>query len=369
MRTTSAISFYCRPSKADRNGLSPLECSVTICGQRKFFNLPYVKFKASDFNKRKPSQEILEVLDLWRVRINTYMVDMMRQGMVITAETLRETVQSGGTRSYTCSRLFSDYLIILKKRVLANDLQPSVYRKYQLVAERALKIIGSDKDVTAITPSVIKHIEVAWKAQLDAATLVGYLTKLKTFIRYGQDNGKILINPFQGIKIVRPNKPIKALTEEEVNHLLTLSLEPRIQRALDCFLVQCGTGMAYSDLMSFNIEDMKLFEGHWYISKPRKKTGKVFTALVLDFAAVIINKYQVLPHLTNQYYNRALKLVNRTYSSHLGRRTYASIMKAHNAPMEVVAAALGDDVKTTMKYYAKVLDSTIIKEQIKVMKK
>ena len=60
--------------------------------------------------------------------------------------------------------------------------------------------------------------------------------------------------------------------------------------------------------------------------------------------------------------------INKTYTSHLGRRTYASIMRAHNAPMEVVAAALGDNVSTTIKYYAKVLDSTIIKQQIEVFK-
>ena len=368
MRTTSAISFYCRESKKDRYGLSPVECSVTICGQRKFFNLPYVKLKASDFNKKRPDKSVVELCDLWRTRINSYMMDMLRQGMVVTAETLRETIQSGGVRAYTCERLFYDYLALLNKRVKINDLSPAVYRKYELVAERALKFIGKDKDVSTITPAVIKNIEIAWKSSLDAATLVGYLTKLKTFIKYGQDNGKITINPFQGIKITRVSKPIKALTEEEVNHLLTLNLEPRLQRCLDCLLIQIGTGMAYSDLMDFQLSDMKFFEGHWYISKPRNKTGKVFTALVLDFAVTIIQHYKVIPRLTNQYYNRALKLINPTYTSHLGRRTYASILANRNAPMEVVAAALGDDVKTAVSYYAKVLDSTIIKQQIEVFK-
>ena len=122
--------------------------------------------------------------------------------------------------------------------------------------------------------------------------------------------------------------------------------------------------MAYADLMDFKIEDLKEESGHYYISKQRAKTGKMFVALVLPFAVTIIKKYQVLPHLTNQYYNRSLKLINKTYTSHLGRRTYASIMRAHNAPMEVIAAALGDNVSTTVKYYAKVLDKTIIQQQI-----
>ena len=368
MRTTSAISFYCRESKKDRYGFSPCECSVSICGSRKFFNLPYVRFRPEEFNKKKPSQDIIEVLDIWRVKINGYMLDMMRQGMVITASTLREIIQSGGVRAYTAQRLFNDYLLLLKKRVNVN-LTPAVYRKYELVADKALKIIGNDADVSAITPAIIKSIEINWRANYDPATLVGYLTKLKTFIKYGMDNGKIAINPFQGIKITRPNKPILALKESEVEYLLTLNLDSRLQRTLDTFLVQCATGMAYADLLSFKFEDMKCLEGHYYISKKRIKTGKVFTALVLPFGVDIIKHYRGVPRVpSNQVYNRFLKEINPTYTSHLGRRTYASILANRNAPMSVVAAALGDDVQTATRYYAKVLDSTIIKQQISVFK-
>ena len=326
-----------------------------------------MRFKPTDFNRKHPSPEILEALDLWRARINSYMVQMMREGMVITAETLRETIQSGGVRAYTCGRLFDDYLLILRKRV-GVDLKPSVYRKYELVAEKALKFVSRDSDVSKITPHLVKTIEVAWRGQYDPATLVGYLTRLKTFIRYGMDNGKITVNPFQNIRITKPVKPIKALSEEEVKYLLTLSLEPRLQRVLDLFLVQCATGMAYADLADFSAEDMRNEGGYYYISKPRKKTGKTFTALVLPFGVPIILKYKVFKIPTNQYYNRALKLINHTYTSHLGRRTFASILANKNAPMSVVAAALGDDVQTAVRYYAKVLDSTVIKQQISVLK-
>lgn len=367
MRTTSSFSFYCRSSKKDRNGYAPLEVSISICGTRKFLNLP-MKFRPQDFNKKKPSSEILEALDLWRVKINGYMLDMMKQGMVVTASTLREIIQSGGVRAYTAQRLFNDYLLLLKKRVNVN-LSPSVYRKYELVAEKALKFIGNDTDVSAITPAVIKNIEVSWRANYDPATMVGLITKLKTFIRYGMDNGKILTNPFQGIKIARPNKPILALKESEVEYLLTLNLDSRLQRTLDTFLVQCATGMAYADLLSFKFEDMKCFEGHYYISKKRAKTGKVFTALVLPFGVDIIKHYRGVPRVpSNQVYNRFLKEINPTYTSHLGRRTFASILANKNAPMSVVAAALGDDVQTAVRYYAKVLDSTVIKQQISVLK-
>lgn len=367
MRTTSAISFYCRESKKDRNGYAPLECSVTICGERRFLNLP-MKFKPQDFNKKRPSQEIIETLDLWRGKINSYMIELMKVGRPITSEILRRAIQEGGVmiRPYTVGDLFDDYLNILRKRVDI-DLKPTVYRKYELTALFALKYAHRDDEISKMTPYTIKTIEVALRARYDPSTTAGYLTRLKTFIRFGMDNGKLTVNPFQNIRIVKPVKPIRALEETEVQHLLTLSLEPRLQRVLDLFLIQCGTGMAYSDLMDFEVNDMKK-EGDWYyISKPRNKTGKTFTALVLPWAVPIIFHYGVLPKITNQVYNRYLKEVDGRLTSHMGRRTYASTLANKNVSMEVVAAALGDNQQVTARYYAKILDKTVIRQQISAL--
>lgn len=367
MRTTSSISFFCRESKVNRNGYAPLECSVTLSGQRKFLNLP-MKFKPSDFNRKRPNQEIVEALDLWRSRINSYMVDMMKMGMVITSDSLRQVIQQGGVRAYTVGRLFDDYLRILQKRV-GVDLKPTVYRKYELVAERALKFLNRDADVSTITPHMIKTIEVTWRAQFDPSTLVGYLTRLKTFITYGRDNGLITVNPFQGIRITKPVKPIKALTEEEVMNLLGMSLEPRLQRVLDLWLIQAGTGMSYSDLMDFEIGDLKKEGEYFYLSKMRNKTGRVFTALVLPFAEPIIFHYVTLPKISNQVYNRYLKEIDPRLTTHMGRRTYASILAARGCDMNVVSAALGDNLSTASKYYIKRYESQLVKQQIDAISK
>lgn len=287
--------------------------------------------------------------------------------MVITAGTLRQVIQQGGVKAYSVGRLFDDYLLILRKRV-GVDLKESVYRKYELVAARALEFISRDADVSSITPALIKTIEVTWRARFDPATLVGYLTRLKTFTKYALANGILRIDPFQNVKIVKPNKPIKFLTEKEISHLLSLSLEPRLQRILDLFLIQCGTGMAYVDLMDFNITDLKKEGEYYYIHKNRNKTGRAFTALVLPFAVPIIKHYQTIPKVCNQVYNRYLKEIDPRLTTHMGRRSYASYLCNRNVTMEVVAGALGSNIQTTIRYYAKVMDSTIIREQIKVLK-
>ena len=363
MRTTSSIQFYCRKCKTDRNGYAPLECSITLSGQRKFLNLP-IKFKP--YGKRPPV-EVLEAMDLWRNRITQYQVDMMRENMVITAETLREVIQQGGVRTYTVGRLFNDYLYLLRKRV-GIDLKDTVYRKYELVAEKALKYVSRDADISKITPHLIQTIIGDWRGLYDASTLCGYATRLKTFIRYGMDNGHITVNPFQGIRLSKPVKPIKYLTEDEVMNLLALSLEPRLQRVLDLFLIQCGTGMAYADICNFTLDDLRQVGEYHYISKNRVKSGKNFTAIVFPWAVPIIKPYKTLPVISNQVYNRYLKEINSSLTSHMGRRTYATLLYNKKVSMDAVAAALGDNPQIAARYYAKVFDSTILTEQMTAFK-
>lgn len=371
MRITSSIQFYCRQSKANKQGFSPLECSVTLCGSRKFINLP-MKFKASEFNKRKPDPSIVECLDLWRNRINDYTIQMMREGMVITAETLRQVIADGGVRAYTVGRLFDDYLILLRKRVGIN-LKDTVYRKYEIVAEKALKFVRRDADCSALTPSLIRTIEADWRAVFDPSTLCGYLTRLKSFIKYGMDNGHITVNPFQGVKITKPKKEIKYLTEEQTIRLRNAVMPTDcLQRVLDLFLIQCGTGMAYADLMEFKKEDLKEEGGNYYISKKRVKTGSVFTALVIPWCLPIINHYNTLPHISNQKFNKYLKEVGAicgipNLTTHYGRRSYATFLANRNLDIGTVAACLGDNPAVASQYYAKIFESTIVKKAASIL--
>lgn len=366
MRTTSSIQFYCRKSKCDRNGYAPLECSITLSGTRKFLNLP-VKFKP--YNSNKPPKEVLECMDLWRVRITEYINQMMKAGMVVTPATLRTVIQQGGVKAMTCQRLFEDYLLLLKKRV-GVDLTPSVYRKYELCAQKCLNLIDREADVSSITPAVVKRLEGYFKANYDAATVVGYLTRMKTMLNYGWNNGFFQINPTQFLKITKPVKPIRCLTEEEVMDILATNYRGAMRRIADLFLIQCSSGLSFSDLMDFSADDLKQEGDFYYISKPRKKTGKVFTAIVLPFGVPIIQHYgKYLPKISNQKYNKRLKEIRPDITSHYGRRTYASILVARGVDMSVASAALGDNLATAAKYYIKRYDTQIVREQIKAFEK
>lgn len=180
MRTTYSISFYCRKSKADRQGLAPIEVSIIINGQRKFINCP-LKCSPEEFNRKRRPKYIQDYVDTQRVKMATIVSEMATNGIPLTTESLREYVRSGGVKSYTIEDLFTDYCNLLSKRV-DHDLTLAAYIKYCYVRDHFYKFIDKSKEVTAITPAVIQEFYVTLKQKYEDSTSGGIMTRLKTFI-------------------------------------------------------------------------------------------------------------------------------------------------------------------------------------------
>ena len=73
-RLTSSLTFYCRNCKKDKQGLSPIEASIIISGQRTFINLPR-KESPAEFKRQtttKKTTDIKQYLDEVRTLFNHY---------------------------------------------------------------------------------------------------------------------------------------------------------------------------------------------------------------------------------------------------------------------------------------------------------
>ena len=376
MRTTQSLQFYCRSSKENKDGLSPLELSIILNGERKFINLP-VKFSPKDFNRARPPKEITECVDAWRYRITDYTTQMMNQGLPVTSESLREVIRTGGIRSYTVGDLFNDYLSILKVRI-GQDLTPNVYRKYELIRDKFFQFISPDSSVTHITNSLIQRFYAHLNSLYDLSTSAGYMTKLKTFVRFAMDNDRLRVNPFQGITIKKGHKDIITLTEEEINRIKQTELySDSLDKVRDCFLVMCGTGLAYIDLKDLKREDIiRTGDNLSYIEKRRHKTNQPYTSIVLPFALEIIDRYQKLPVISNQKMNAYLKQIAvmcgidpKKVHCHTGRKTYGQLLLSKGVRMETVARTLGhSSTKITESYYCRPRTNDIIQEVSSIMK-
>lgn len=373
MRTTSSIQFYCRESKANRQGLSPVEVSIVINGSRVFMNLP-LKYCAKDFNAKRKRSDITEALDGWRMRISVYMTDLLSHNIPLTAESLRWVIQNGGIPVYKISNLFEEYLELLRMRI-GTDLTEGVYRKYELVKELFFSQIDSSRECSIITPAVIKRFYAYLNQRYETSTSAGYMTKLKTFITYGIDNDRIRINPFQGIRIVKGRKDITYLTEKEIKAIKEAEIgNESLSKVRDCFIVMCGTGLSYSDLKELRKEDILEYEGIRYIKKRRVKNGQPYTSVIMSWAWDIIERYDRLPVISNQKTNVYLHQIevilglSKSLHCHLARHSYATLLINKSVPITSISKALGhSNQQITTSYYAKLLDRTVIEDIGKIL--
>ena len=376
MRNTFNIAFYCRASKADRNGLSPIELSLSINSKRLFKNLPY-RCKASDFNRKKKPTDIERYLDATKKNINEYTIQMAEMGIPLTADNLLSIISTGGVHQYTVGDMFKDYLHILEQRIDI-DLTLAVYRKYELVHKLFAQYVPDITELATVTNANITQFQIVLKGKYDSSTAAGYLTKLKAFFRFAIDNGHLKVNPFFGIKIVKEKKDIAVLTETEMTSLQTKELHiDRLNKVRDIWLFQASSGLAYSDLVNITPEDIKEDGGVYYINKKRQKTGTEFTSVILPFGVDILHKYNFkLPVISNQRLNAYLKEIQTicgiqtNLHSHLARHQYCTTLLNAGVRLETVAKAAGHrNTKITQAFYAKLLNDTVITEISKQIKK
>ena len=370
MRTTSSVQFYCRKSKVGKrtNGLAPVEISIIICGQRTYCTLP-LKFAPEEFNKKRQPQYIAEALDAWRTKINGYQTQMLKLGIRITPSTLKEAIQKDGFRHYSVGQMFHDYQAILRKRI-GVDLSEGVYNKYVLMEKRIYEFVAPEDDIEVITPQLVQTIAAHWRASYDPSTYAQYLTRFKTYIKYVRSLGYLPIDPYINIKITRPIKPIKVLTEEEIEDLLHRTYDSRLQAILDMFIAMLATGMSYSDMQEYRRSQHLHKEGDFfYVSKQRVKTKKWFHALVLPFGVPYLVRQEQFKRISNQKFNKALKSIDPRLTTHYGRRSYATYLANCGSSMDIntIATALGDDPATAMRYYTRIFPEKMIQRQINLI--
>lgn len=372
-RLTSSLTFYCRNCKKDKKGLAPIEASIIISGQRTFISLPR-KERPEEFKKQTDTRkdtDIKQYLEEIRSLFNHYQTELLQQGLPITPQTLKDAFKNGGVASYTIERLFDDFLAHTQKRV-GYDLTPGAYQKYEYVRNLFFKYIDKKKEVSAITCSVIDSFYVSLQQKYNLATSASHMTRLKTIITYGIDDGHLKINPFKNVKVKHGKKKIEYLTEEELQRIKDLRFENKsLEDIRDAFLFQASTGLAYIDLLNLEREDIKIAEdGTHYITKSRHKTDSEYTTVILPMGVEILKKHDYkIRVISNQKYNLFLKTIqtlagiNKTMTTHLARKTFCCLLLNRGVSINTVAKCAGhNDIKITRSYYATLQESTVIKE-------
>ena len=230
------------------------------------------------------------------------------------------------------------------------------------------------REVTKIQPD-----GTAKKQTMAQQTVSSYVKCLKVYIHDAIIHGLIDSDPSDGLKIKRgESEPNRWLTETEVKKIEKANMPTgSLQRVKDRFLVQCYTGLSYSDLMDLNIDKLEYINDTPVIVGNRNKTGEPYTIAVLPEIKEILEKYDYhIPKITDEQYNVRLKVmaeiagINKRLASHWARRTFACMMINRGVRAETLAQMMGhSNMRTTMEFYAKMKKDTVVNEMLDAMKK
>ena len=366
------ISFCCRVAKVTKDGLAPIELVITVDGQRSFKRLS-MKVSPEEFKRSitcKRDNYIKQYCDSERIKVYDIFRKLEMLGMPITPAIVKEALDNKGiTTSYRLSNLQEDFTAIVSKRV-GVDLCLNVYKKYERMMRYVVEFLGN-KECRLITNSDMKRIVADMKAKYQNSTFANLWVIVKSFITYGINNNKIPNNNlFATIKVVKKPKKVEYLTMEELDRIRKATYStPSLQRIADFAILEANLGLAYCDLVNIKREDIKEHNGIRYIQKQRAKTGVEYITVVGDEALEILERYNYDISITNQSYNRFLKIVaqqagvEKPLHSHLLRHTFAHHqLNEKHLNIATVSKMLGHtNLKQTMHYCQK-HTNTILEE-------
>ena len=264
----------------------------------------------------------------------------------------------------------------VEKRIAErNDIRKSTKRNHmKLVA--LLRKIGNIRTFADVTKkNVLKMDTYLHSTGIRQTTIASYHKFMKTYVHDAMSSGLIEKDPYIGVKIdIGKSVWGRFLTVDEVEAIEKAEMPTgSLERVKDLFLFQCYTGLAYADLMRFDMSKAVKGEKYYLVTDDRKKTGEGYTVVLMEKAMDILKKYDYkLPKMTCEQYNMRLKImadacgIEKPIASHFGRRTCGMLLLNYGFPIEIVSKVLGhSNIKTTQQAYAKILDRTVENEFIK----
>ena len=265
----------------------------------------------------------------------------------------------------------------MKKEITQLPVTYGTYKHYKSAIKR-LEDFGRMTDWPDFTSANIYAFDAFIRknvkgrcSHIATGTAYNYHKCLKALLSRAEKSELISSNPYNRLRgeFSRGDKQCtEYLTEEEMAKIQSFTPAPGsfMERARDLFIFQMFTGLSFSDMMAFDISAYKKVKGKWCIIASRIKTGVPYVNQLLPPAVEVLERNGMsIPKMTNQVYNRELKLMGMACGitiplhSHLARHTFATFMLRNGAKIENVSRMLGHtNIKQTQRY-AKVLAESV----------
>lgn len=396
MRNQFKILFYVKHKEKLRNGRLPIMCRISVNGRFCSFST----FLSTDERLWHPDRKRLSGRSDEALRINALLDEIhysvynaymqaLRSSDEVTPQAVRRGYLGTEDGSVGLISFFDQHNADFERMVGVNRSRSTLY-KYRYVRNHLRNYIVRHYNRTDISLKKVNRSFVCdfhrWLTEVmmcGTNTVWIYMIAFKHILLLAVSRGLLSSNPFTGYKLHSVKTDKNFLMKDELRRLSNLNLDsPARQLVLDAFLFSCFTGLSFSDLGRFSMNDTVQRDGKLYISTRRLKTGTSVDVPLLRLPCRLIRKYyrgddtQALFRLaSNGWCNRTLKVVlrsagiERRITFHSARHTFATTVTLGNGvPIEVVSRMLGHtDIKTTQ-IYARVLQTAVSSEMRRASK-
>lgn len=370
MITTSIV--FDHHGRAGKGELGMLEVRVTV-DRKPYYIQTGIKVRKEEWKYgsiigRADALELMERLGIVVKRIEEEINVAITDGRGISVADIRRRISENVSGS---DRRFIEWC---QEKVKGLDLAKGTKSHYRTMLVRLTQYdrIRTWRDLTAENlldfDRYLRELKgVDGNFILSEAARYNYHKCLKALLNLAISLGIIKENPYIRLKgkIKRGEKEsVEYLTEDEMRSIREVELKPfsMLDNVRDLFVFQMYTGLSYSDMMKFDISEYKKIDGKWINRSERIKTGVPFVNQLLPPVVEILEKRDMkLPFMSNQDYNRALKLLGQCVGikialhSHLARHTFATFMLSQGVKLENLSKMLGHTKITQTQRYAKIL--------------
>lgn len=386
--------FYIRRDKTNKKGEAPVFMRLTINGERadasiKRFIEPHAwnsaKGKANE--KSRGGKDLNLYLDAISANILRIQRDLELDKKEVSAQIiLNRYLGKEQSDRHTLMEVFRAHNE--KCRALSGiSLAPGTVIRYETslrLTEAFLRATYKKEDcyLDEITHQFVEDYDFYLRTvrQCCHNTTTKYLLNFKKIIRIALAKGWMKKDPFAQVHFHFEPVEREFLEKQELKVLLNKEITiTRLAQVRDIFCFCCLTGLAFMDVQQLKPEHLVAdIHGKIWIRKARQKTKNMCNIPLLDEAQKIIDRYRdhpycqthgvLLPVCSNQKMNSYLKEladicgIRKNLSTHCARHTFATLTLASGATIDNVAKMLGHANVNMTRRYAKVLDSSIMRD-------
>jgi site-specific recombinase XerD len=383
------IYLYLRKTRPNKENKYPIYIRIRVDKNKmEYPSGQYVKSdhwddKMQKAIKCKEASTVNGMLDTAKANINQAVSQLYMSKAEVSLDNIRLLLKGEAVEErHTFIQVAKEHNLNFEKQVGKKYSQGS-YKNYKTTLKYLIEFVPlysgkKDIDLKSVNyrfcEAYFSYLTTEKKCHVNGANK--QIQRLKKIINYAIRSEYLQNNPMANYSIEFTPVNKVALTMGEINKLAGLELQRQVLKDVrDVFLLQCYTGLSYSDIKQLSKIHISAGEnGALWIRMKRQKTNVSFGVPLLPAALLILDKFMtdagqdtpLMPVISNQKMNENLKVlqelagISKNLTTHLARHSFASTITLNNGvPITTVSRMLGHTKISTTQIYSKLVDKTI----------